>query len=95
MDVTPFQIALWTTGWGLVSMYAGHRLRIGAEAGLRRQAFRGKIRSIAATVSAARNPLIYEAYKKTPPEIRVLCAMIRDDIWFLYRGKLDATCAAY
>src|ERR1700674_1529613 len=65
------------------------------EAEGRRRAFRGKLRSIAATLEATRNPLIYDAYQKTVPAVRDLCADIRDDIAWYRRSSLDSACFAY
>ena len=95
MDVTPVQITLWTSAFSLAGLLIGHRLRIGGDRLQRRRVFRGKLRSIAATLQSTKNPLIYDAYQKTVPEVRDLCANIRDDIYWLHRRSLDAACIAY
>jgi hypothetical protein len=82
--VVGFLLGLWT-----------NRLTNSREANTRLRTFRSKLRSISATLKATKNPLIYEAYKKTVPEVRDLCAQIREDISWCYRRRLDSACVAY
>jgi len=80
---------------GLTGLVVGHRLRIGGDSASRRQQFRAKIRSIAALFEGHRNTGLYDAYKKTAPEIRDACASIYDDISFWKRRALKSGYACY
>ena len=97
MDVTPIQITLWTSAFSLIGLLVGNWLRLGADRLQRRRTFRGKLRSISATLKATKNEHIYDAYQKTVPEVRDLCANIHDDVswWWFRRSRLAKACLAY
>ena len=82
--VVGFFIGLWTD-----------RLTNRREANSRRRTFRGRLRSISATLQSECNSLLYEAYSKTVAEVRDLCANIREDISCFRRRKLDVAATAY